>query len=226
MEPITVRSHLELLFRQFLASITLAGEVYGGTARERAKAFVDYFGAKLDFVEARLSKLDQAQRPSVLHISSYPPLIVDGGPSLIGEWIKIGGGIDAAASVSGTHVGITIEQLLKWDPDVIIVQTPGGDLGLTANSGQSVIASLAAAPGWQDLKAVKAGRVYINPQGMYPWDRFGPEEVLQVQWAAKTLHPELFQDLDMRAEARSFYRTFFGYSLEDQELDQMFLTSK
>jgi iron complex transport system substrate-binding protein len=206
--------------------VTLAGNLYGGEAKERAKAFVDYFDSKLNFIKSRLDKLPASERPTVVHISSYPPLIVDGGPSLIGEWIKLGGGTDAAASVSGTHVSVSIEQLLAWNPDVLIIQTPGGDLGLAANSAQSVIDTLAKAPGWKDLQAVKNHRVHFNPQGMYPWDRFGPEEALHIQWVAKTLHPDLFKDLDMRAETSNFYKTFFNYTPSDTELDQILQASK
>jgi iron complex transport system substrate-binding protein len=200
--------------------------VYGGTAKERATAFVDYFDAKVAMIRSRLAKLPPSKRPSVVHIAGYPPLIIDGGPSLIGDWIRLGGGVDAAHAVSGTHVTITPEQLLKWDPDVLIIQTPGGDMGLAASSGRSVIAALSKVPGWRDLKAVQTKRVYIDPQGMYPWDRFSPEEALQIQWIAKTLHPDLFRDVDMRAEARNFYRTFFHYTLTDAELDQMFQIGK
>jgi iron complex transport system substrate-binding protein len=143
---------------------------------------------------------------------------------LIGDWIRLGGGTDAAHEVSGTHVTITTEQLLKWDPDVLIIQTPGGDQGLAANSGQSVIDALARQPGWAQFKAVRSGRVTINPQGMYPWDRFGPQEALQIQWIAQTLHPALFKDLDMRAEASFFYKNFFNDTLSEAELAQMFQT--
>lgn len=202
-------------------SITLAGEVYGGVAVERAAAFNAYFADKYEMVKARTAALRPDERPRVVHISSFPPLVIDGNSTLIQEWIELGGGTAAAVGIDGLAKGITFEQLLEWDPDVIVVQTPGGDQGLKANSGQSVIDELAKSPGWSDLAAVRNSRVVINPQGMYPWERFGPEQALQIQWIAKTLHPELFKDLDIRAEARSFYRTFFNYDLSEAELDQM-----
>ena len=157
-----------------------------------------------------------------MHISSYPPLVIDGGPSLIGDWIRQAGGRDAAQAVAGPHVGITMEQLLTWNPDVVIVETPGGDQGLAAGTGRSVLEALAAAPGWKQLQAVKTNRVYLDPQGLYPWERYGPEEALQIQWAAKTLHPDKFEDLDIRTEAKTFYRSFFNYALSDADLSQMF----
>jgi iron complex transport system substrate-binding protein len=202
-------------------SIALAGDIYGGDARQRASRYNAYLEGKLRFVQSRLADLPPSQRPTVVHIASYPPLVIDGGPSIMGEWIKLGGGVDAAGAVAGSHVTITMEQLLAWDPDVLIVETPGGDQALVAGSGQSVVAALSHAPGWQQLRAVRSGRIHVNPQGMYPWERYGPEEALQIQWIAKTLHPERFRDLDMRAEARQFYRTFFGYSLSEPDLDQV-----
>jgi iron complex transport system substrate-binding protein len=210
-------------YPQLVQSISLAGQVYGGTATQRADDYNKYFNAKLDLVQSRLATLPASQRPSVVHIASYPPLVIDGGASLIGTWIALAGGTDAASGIpgAGTHVTISIEQLLSWNPDVVIVETPGGDQGLAADTGQSVVTELSKSPLWQNLQAVQSKRVYVNPQGLYPWDRFGPEEALQIQWAAKTLHPELFGDIDMRAVARSFYQTYFAYTPTDADLDQI-----
>ncbi len=212
-------------FPQLVPSIQLAGKVYGGAAAAKAKAYNDYVTAKLAMVQSRLAKLPATEQPSVVHIASYPPVVVDGGKSLIDGWIKIAGGTDSASGVKGTHVTVSMEQLLQWNPDVLIVETPGGDQGLAANSAQSVIDNLAKSPGWADLKAVKAGRVYLNPQGLYPWDRFGPEEALQIQWAAKVLHPDLFTDLDIRSETKNFYSKFFNYHTTEADLDQILQVS-
>lgn len=212
-------------YRSLQQSIALAGDIYGGESRRRASAYNDYLDGKLRLVRSRLADLPPSQRPTVVHIASYPPLVIDGGPSIMGEWIALGGGVDAASAVSGPHVGITMEQLLAWDPDVLIVETPGGDQALVAGSGKSVVEALSRAPGWQQLRAVRNARVHINPQGMYPWDRYGPEEALQIQWIAKTLHPERFRDLDMRVEARHFYQAFFGYAMSEPDLDQVLQVS-
>ncbi|KJE21625.1 ABC-type Fe3+-hydroxamate transport system, periplasmic component [Frankia torreyi] len=208
-------------FPELAPSIQLAGKVYGGAAAAKAKEFSDYVNAKLAMVQSRLAKLPATEKPSVVHIASYPPVVVDGGKSLIDGWINIAGGTDSASGVKGTHVTVSMEQLLQWNPDVLIIETPGGDQGLAANSAQSVVDNLAKSPGWADLKAVKAGRVYLNPQGLYPWDRFGPEEALQIQWTAKVLHPDLFTDVDIRSETRNFYQKFFNYHTTEADLDQI-----
>lgn len=214
-------------FKEFPRSISLAGEVFGGEAVKRATAFNEYFEAKFRMIEERTKSLTVEQRPSVAHVSSFDPLAIDGNETLMQEWIELGGGTAAAVGTSGVFQQITFEQLLQWDPDVIVVQqTASTAQGMQGGSAQSVLDEMVKTTGWSDLKAVRDDRVYINPRGMYPWERFGPEEAMQIQWIAKTLHPELFEDLDIRAEARSFYQTFFGYQLSDTELDEVLQVSE
>ena len=67
---------------------------------------------------------------------------------------------------------------------------------------------------------MKNGRVYINPNGLFPWERFGMESVLQILWAAETLHPDLV-DVDMVAETQAFYRDFVGVELTDQQAQNL-----
>ena len=141
-------------------------------------------------------------------------------------WINTAGATNAVSDVKGSHSTLTPEELLRRNPDVLVIQAPGGDQGLVAGSAQSVLTTLAKQlPVWNDLKAVQNHRVYFNPQGMYPWERASPEEALQVLWAAKTLHPDRFGDIDMRAEARNFYQRFFNYALTDADLDLIFQRS-
>lgn len=208
-------------FPELTRSMTVAGQIYGGDATRRAQRYNAYFESGLAMVRSRLKSLPDSAKPGVVHLASFPPLVVDGGDSIIDQWIKVAGGTDAAAGVDTSHITVTFEQLLKWNPDVIIVETPGGDQGLPAGSGESVVSALQKQPGWSGLKAVRSQHVYVNPQGLYPWDRFGPEEALQIQWAAKTLHPDLFKDLDIRSVTRRFYHTFFGYDMSAAELDHM-----
>ena len=72
-------------------------------------------------------------------------------------------------------------------------------------------------PRWNHIKAVRTGRVYVNPTGVYLWDRHSAEAALQVLWAAKTLHPARFPDLDIRKETKTFYARFFNHTLTDAE---------
>ena len=54
------------------------------------------------------------------------------------------------------------------------------------------------------------------PIGISRWGHPGSIETpLAILWAAKQIYPEKFNDLDMAAETKTFYKDFFEYNLSD-----------
>ena len=70
------------------------------------------------------------------------------------------------------------------------------------------------------MKAVKDGRVYVNPDGVMYWD-YSSEGVLLMMFIAKTLHPDIFEDLDLVKEVKEFYSRFYGYELTDDQANRL-----
>lgn len=205
---------LEMAFTDYpslMKSVTTTAEVLGtADARARAKAYNQYLQTTLEGVLRKTQNLTTAQRPRVLHIQSLKPLKVDGSHTLIDTWIKLAGGINVAAEIQGNMKEISPEQVLAWQPDVIILGAHSGTLA------DSPYAELFAG-----LKAVKNGNVRQNPAGVFPWDRYGTESALQIQWAAKLLHPERFTKVDMVKVTQAFYRQFFNYPLTINEAQRI-----
>lgn len=179
-------------------------QALGGTQPlARARDYNAYLDQQLARVRAQVGALSTAQRPRVLHVSSLAPLKVDGSDTLIDQWIQLAGGRNAATGLKGNMQLVSAEQLLVWQPDVVI---------LAANAGAIAPDSLL-----NQLTAVQQGHVLRNPAGVFPWDRYGTEVALQLAWAAQQLHPTLFTDVDMVAQTRAFYQRFFDYSLSEDE---------
>jgi iron complex transport system substrate-binding protein len=207
---------LQLIFQNFddlKKVVTTTADVLGPDAQAQATAYNSYLDTTLASVSAKTATVPTASRPKVLHISTLDPLVIDGTDSIIDSWITAAGGRNAA-SVSGTLKPVSTEQIAQWNPDVIILGTNAGG---SAGAGAETLAKLAADPFFGQLAAVRNHRTYINPAGAYLWDRYSAEEALQVQWAAKLLHPELFTDLDMVAATKSFYTRFLHYDLTDEQ---------
>lgn len=195
-------------FDQLEQCFLLTGTILGDSELKKAQDYNTYLNSKLAMLNATTSTIPADQKVKVLHIASMSPLEVDGNNTLINSWITSAGGINAAGQdVSGNMQTVSIEQILKWNPDVIIIGGTTKDKATVMNSSQ-----------WQQLKAVQNGRVYVNPKGVFPWDRYGAEEALQIQWAARTLYPDRFQSLDINNETKSFYKTYFGYDLNDSDV--------
>jgi ABC-type Fe3+-hydroxamate transport system substrate-binding protein len=133
---------------------------------------------------------------------------IDQVPAAFGDdWIEVAGGANAA-DVVGLGRPVTMEQVAAWNPDVIIVgSAPNG------RNRQAILDD----PRWRDIKAVEDGKVFVNPSGAYLWDRHSAEAALQVLWAAKTLHPDRFADLDIEKETKAFYAKYFHHALTDSE---------
>lgn len=68
------------------------------------------------------------------------------------------------------------------------------------------------------MGAVKNKRVYKIPLGMYCWYPPDGDAPLSLIWAAKQMHPDLFQDIDMDQEIKEYYQKFYGYTLFERNL--------
>lgn len=190
--------------------VRLSGEVLGGDAPQRAEAYLSYLDSKIAMLDQVTAQIPESERVRVLHLSGMNPIIADGRNCIMDEWIKIAGGVNVAAlDLDGHQKEVSFEQVLTWDPDVIIINvTKGIDQALQD-------------PNWQQLKAVRTGKVYVAPSGLFRWDRYGTEEAMNIQWVATKLYPDKFTDLDIVEETKSFYKTFYNYELTDDEVQDI-----
>ncbi len=190
-----------------LRSLDMTAQALGTDEAARTAAlFHQKMAEALSLLQTRLATLPEQNRPRVLHIARLDPLQVDGSNTLVDAWITAAGGRNAA-TVSGNHRPVSAEQILAWNPDIVIVDASAGTVPATS--------PLAALP------ALQAGRWWRNPRGIFAWDRYGCEDLLQLYWAATRLHSELFADINIRTVAHSFYQTFFHVSLTDDEMTRI-----
>lgn len=185
--------------------VRLYGDTLGPDAREKADEWCAYLDAKVAYVTSRTANLTDDEKPKVYYVRGPDALTTHGKNSYTQWYVEMAGG--NMVSKNTTKEGlqqVTIEQVLAWDPDVVF-------MGRMNNTSM-----IMDDPKWANVKAVKEGKVYLNPDGVFYWD-YGSEGVLLMEYFAKTLHPDLFQDLDMTEEVKDYYSRFYGYSLTDDE---------
>ncbi len=197
--------------------VTITGDTLGDDAPARAAQYNEYLTKTLAKVERKTGKLTDAQRPKVLHVTSLDPLVVDGTDTIIDAWIRAGGGRNAA-DVKGNNVTVGTEQLIAWNPDVVIL---GSNTLVDRKDPEKAVTNLLADPNWANVAAAKNKKVHLNPIGAFFWDRYSAEGALQLLWTGKLLHPELFQDVDVAAETKTFYKTYLGYDLTDAQVQKI-----
>ena len=188
-------------------SISIMAEVIGGDAPKIANKFSEYFDGNLKRVLSKTDKIAASDRPKVLHIADGKNLLkVDGTNTIIDEWIRVAGGQNAV-SKAGNMLELNAEEIININPDVIIIGRA---------KAPEILKKLYENQVYVGTNAVKNKKVYVNPAGVFSWDRYGAEGALQILWAAKTLHPELFKDVDIAAETKKFYKEFLHYDLSDK----------
>ena len=118
---------------------------------------------------------------------------------------------------AGNHTSIDFEQLASWNPEYIFIDHGGMNDRKTA---EQILKGAASKELYQSIDAVSSGNMYLVPSGTFYWD-MGIQKILLIEYMAKILHPDLFEDLDMNEKIRNFYSTFFSYDLTEEEAEQI-----
>jgi len=198
-------------FNSLKNCVRITATVLGGAALEQAEKYIRYLDEKQTKITNITAQIQLQQKPRVLHIAGLNPLLIDGADTIIDDWINIAGGVNVA-TVSGNLQAVTREQVIHWNPDVIVIAEEASD--------RQIIKELEQDEVWRQIAAVKNKRVYVNPKGVFSWDRYGAEEALQIQWAAKVFQPDYFKD-DLGPEVKWFFKEFYHYELADHEVIQI-----
>ena len=107
-------------------------------------------------------------------------------------------------SAKGTGNESDMEQLLLWDPDVILF------------APDSIYDTVADDPVWQQLTAIREGRYYEVPFGPYNFMGFPPsvQRLAGMLWLPKLLYDDA-APYDLQSELSEFYERFYHCSLTD-----------
>ncbi|WP_336946000.1 ABC transporter substrate-binding protein [Asaia sp. HN010] len=144
--------------------------------------------------------------PRILHIASFEPLTVDGDQSIIDEWIRDAGGVNAATGLHGNKRPVSLEQILSWAPDIIIMGADSGNPDRLAGNAL-----------WSQIPAVMRREVFRNPAGVFNWDRYSPELLLQIVWARQLVQNGTIDRPDMIGRIRNFYRDFYRHPIDEAD---------
>lgn len=190
---------------QLEGATALLGEVFG--QKERAARLIAYFRENVRRIRELVGGSPE-EAPRVLFVGTRP-LRVASGEMYQTAMIALAGGRSVTEGLKGYWQDVNIEQVLLWDPEVILIAPYGGVRP----------EDLLEDPLWRAVRAVREGRVHKMPRVFAPWDIPTPESFLGLLWVAAKIHPGL--PLDIAAEAHRFYREFYGYELPPEFLEDI-----
>lgn len=181
-------------------TITMLGKATG--AEDQAEALLAYNEqTKTELAEL----LEGAQRPVVYLAGNSSYLSTAGAKMYQNTLIEMGGGENAAAQLEDNYwAEVSYEQLLAWNPDVIVIVPEAAytkeDLMNDAQLAQ--------------LDAVKNDAVYEMPSAFEAWDSPVPSAMLGSRWMAAVLHEAAYSFQTFCDDAAAFYKDFYGIDID------------
>ncbi len=188
---------------------TIAEAIGTEEALEKADAYRAFYDDLVETVGDMTKDVADEDRPRVFICTEDDGLSTAQIGGIVSDWIYLSGGISICdvLGVTDNEPTLTAEQILEADPDIIICTTVAGRDAILGNSA------------FDNVKAVKNGKVYMNPLGGSVWFKAHFEAPLQLAWAPTIISPELCAELDTRAYVDEFYQTFYGYTVTDEDYE-------
>lgn len=190
-------------------SFKAVGQLLG--KEERAKWVNDEYAKAYEKMKSFGEQVKKADKPRVLYLKRSD-LTLQGNDNFIKESMELAGADNIAAEAKS----ITMEEILKLDPEIILLSDFDKFLP------QDLYENRIEGQDWSSVSAVVNKRVYKTPVGIYRWDAPGVETPLMMFWLGKMLQPEIFSEVDLKAEMKAFYQDVFDYSLTDEDFGQIF----
>jgi iron complex transport system substrate-binding protein len=198
----------------YIKGLNMMGTALG--QEEKAQEASIYYTQEAAQITDRTAKLGEEEKPRVLFLEyslRKKAFKVPGSDYFQNILVEMAGGKSVSKELKGGWNIVNVEQVAKWDPDMIIVVTYKTDY-----SSSKVKEDILNDPVWRQLRAVQADAVYAMPNDGESWDYPAPKWILGLSWTAKVVQPALFEDLDLHQQADDFYQRFFNVRLDDVQI--------
>ena len=191
----------------------LLGDLLG--VQDRAEQLARYADETLNGLRTRIAAIPDAERPRVYYGRGVNGLETGLAGSINLEVLERLAAVNVAA-VAGTGglTKVSIEQVLSWNPDVILALDP------------AFYQSVASDPLWASVKAVQNKRIYLAPNLPYGWFDAPPgvNRLIGVRWLGAILYPKQFPE-KLEETTRQFYKLFYQVDLTDEQIAALLTTA-
>lgn len=202
---------VECAIDDYGAAYETLGELLG--MEDRGNELAEYCRNAYSEVEEVMASIPEEERANVLYI------LGEDGTNVLGKGTFQAQVVDMCAdnlavmdnpSNQGQGSETSLEQIALWNPDTIIF------------AYGSIYDTVADDPAWDGIAAIDNGSYYEAPGTPYNWLNYPPtvNQVMGMQWLPRLLYPDKFDD-SIADVTKSYYQTFYGYELSDEECNEL-----
>ncbi|GGF94066.1 iron ABC transporter substrate-binding protein [Rhizobium wenxiniae] len=196
-------------FANSAKTLRQVGELLGVTPR--AEELAAYAETTLKDLGEGLAKVPAGERPKVYYGRGPEGLETGLSGSINLEILEAAGATNvAAAAGKGGLTNVSLEQVLGWNPEIILGASP------------KFISAVKNDPSWASVAAVKNGKVFAAPSLPFGWFDSPPgiNRLIGIRWLEALLYPKTF-DVDLKADVQKFFKLFYQVEVTDAQLDTL-----
>ena len=200
--------------------IALLSEMF--PENDRVEQVETYSKESYDLVQERVAGLSDEERARIFFLFQYTDsTIATSGNHFFGQyWADAIGAINVGEEVEQDNsITVNMEQIYAWNPEHILITN------FTSAQPEDLYNNTIGTYDWSAIDAVKNEQAYKMPLGMYRSYTCGVDTPVTLLWMAKTVYPDLFEDIDITQETKSYYKDVFGIELTDAQAEMIFAPS-
>ncbi|KUO78225.1 MAG: ABC transporter substrate-binding protein [Desulfosporosinus sp. BRH_c37] len=176
-----------------------------------ANKLADYWQKTIDEVKSKASSIPSDKRVKVFFSGASSVLTTPGAQTIMASIVEIAGGDNVAKGLTGNQtdesLSVSLEQILKWNPEVIIVGTQKSKDQITSDSA------------WQDITAVKTNKVYV--QSRYA-SLDGITALMGLTWLEGRLYSNDSEfNTYFENKMKEFYSLFQNYQITPDQIKEV-----
>ena len=186
---------------------------------DKAAIVEEKSNAMYDLVQERVKDIPEEERANAFFLFQYSDTtLLTSGQQFFGQWWADAIGANNVAKELSTDnsVAVSMEQVYTWDPDLIFMTN------FNTYYPDDLYNNTVEGYDWAPVTAVRTQRVFKMPLGMYRSYTPGVDCPVTLLWMAKTAYPGVFEDIDVIAEAKAYYKEVFGIDLTDEQAQSIF----
>jgi iron complex transport system substrate-binding protein len=185
--------------------------------KEQANVLADYCDKVYDNTTSIMDKVGTDGKVKLLYITGAKGLNIIANGSYHAEVIDLLADNLAVVknpSSSGTGNEVDLEQIMLWNPDVILFAT--GSIYSTVGSNKD----------WASISAIQNKKYYEVPYGPYNWMGFPPsvQRYLGMMWMAQLLYPDT-ANYNMYQEVAKYFKLFYHCDISEAQYNKLVTNS-
>lgn len=182
---------------------------------------IEYGQGLVQEAQQQNASIPQAKRKDVLIFLrlGQGTATVAGMPEFFGShWLETANAENVAVGTTEPLAQVSGEQILEWDPDVVLV----AGRGMSQLRPDEILAGDVEGMDLSTLTAIQAKDVYSTDLGMWNWFTPSPDAPVIAHWIGQAIYPQLADPAALEDLTVDYYERLYNYTLSDKEIDRIY----